>query len=124
MVALISARHETHRSRLSSPRSLAAAGARAEPAPAAPAAPAARPAHWAEPITLEGVPNLHRITPMLYRSEQPTALGMKNLEKLGIRTVINLRSFNDDDDEVQGTTCAPSARRSSPGASTTNTSSK
>ena len=62
-----------------------------------------RPAHWAEPIVLEGVPNLHRISPTLYRSEQPTALGMKNLEKLGIRTVINLRHFNDDDDEVKGT---------------------
>jgi len=63
----------------------------------------ARPAHWAEPIALEGVPNLHRITPTLYRSEQPTSLGMKNLEKLGIRTVINLRYFNDDEDEVEGT---------------------
>jgi protein tyrosine/serine phosphatase len=64
---------------------------------------AVRPAHWAEPITLEGVPNLHRITPTLYRSEQPSALGMKNLEKLGIRTVINLRAFNNDADEVRGT---------------------
>ena len=67
------------------------------------AAGAARPAQWAEPISMEGVSNLHRISPMLYRSEQPTALGMKNLEKLGIRTVINLRAFNDDDDEVKGT---------------------
>ena len=40
---------------------------------------------------------------MIYRSEQPTALGMKKLEKLGIRTVINLRFFNDDQDEVKGT---------------------
>jgi protein tyrosine/serine phosphatase len=69
--------------------------------PPVPASP--RPARWAEPITLEGAPNLHRISPMLYRSEQPTELGMKNLEKLGIRTVINLRYFNHDDDEVKGT---------------------
>ena len=62
-----------------------------------------RPGHWAEPIELPGVPNLHRITPMLYRSEQPTALGMQNLEKLGIRTIINLRAFNDDEEEVRGT---------------------
>ena len=68
-----------------------------------PPAVAARPAHWAEPIPLEGVPNLHRIAPTLYRSEQPTSLGMKNLEKLGIRTVINLRYFNDDHDEIKGT---------------------
>jgi protein tyrosine/serine phosphatase len=71
----------------------------AEPAVSKPS----RPASWALPVTLEGVPNLHRITPMLYRSEQPTALGMQNLEKLGIRTVINLRAFNNDDDEVRGT---------------------
>ena len=63
----------------------------------------ARPAHWAERIEMDGVSNLHRISPMLYRSEQPTALGMRNLEKLGIRTVINLRAFNDDADKVKGT---------------------
>jgi protein tyrosine/serine phosphatase len=63
----------------------------------------ARPVQWAEPVEMEGVSNLHRISPTLYRSEQPTALGMKNLEKLGIRTVINLRAFNDDKDEVKGT---------------------
>jgi protein tyrosine/serine phosphatase len=68
-----------------------------------PVAAESRPAQWAEPIALEGVPNLHRISPTLYRSEQPTALGMKNLEKLGVRTVINLRYFNDDKDEVEGT---------------------
>jgi protein tyrosine/serine phosphatase len=70
-----------------------------QPAPSPPG----RDARWAEPIQLPGVPNLHRITPTLYRSEQPSALGMRNLEKLGIRTVINLRAFSNDDDEVRGT---------------------
>ena len=78
--------------------------ARAQDAPnPLPAAAAARPAQWAEPIDLAGVSNLYRISPLLYRSEQPTALGMRNLEKLGIRTVINLRAFHDDRDEVKGT---------------------
>lgn len=81
---------------------LVAGGALAQ-APGTPAPPAPRPADWAEPVTLEGVPNLHRLTPTLYRSEQPTALGMQNLEKLGIRTVINLRAFNDDRAEMRGT---------------------
>jgi protein tyrosine/serine phosphatase len=62
-----------------------------------------RPVTWAQPRQLDGVANLYQITPMLYRSEQPTALGMKNLEKLGIRTVISLRHMNDDNDEVRGT---------------------
>ncbi len=74
-----------------------------DPNETAPPLPVTRPADWAEPIAIEGAPNLHRISTMLYRSEQPTALGMKNLEKLGIRTVINLRAFNDDQDEVRGT---------------------
>jgi len=67
------------------------------------AEPPARPGNWAEPVTLEGVPNFYRLTPMLYRSEQPTALGMRNLQKLGIRTVINLRAFDDDAQELKGT---------------------
>jgi len=64
---------------------------------------AVRNERWAAPISLDGVPNLHQITPTLYRSEQPTPLGFQNLEKLGIRTVINLRAFSNDDDEVRGT---------------------
>ena len=79
------------------------APALAQDTPGQPVPTPTRPTHWAEAITLEGVPNLHRITPTLYRSEQPSALGMRNLEKLGIRTVINLRAFNDDEDEVRGT---------------------
>lgn len=77
----------------------ACAAAARDPQPAAPP----RPSVWAEPVALDGVPNLHRITPTLYRSEQPTAAGFRNLEKLGIRTVINLRAFNDDDAELRGT---------------------
>ena len=55
-------------------------------------------------VPVEGVSNLYRISPTLYRSEQPTPLGMRNLEKqLGIRTVINLRQNHDDVDEAHGT---------------------
>jgi len=82
---------------------LAAPALAQDAAPPAPSAADARPERWAEPIELEGASNLHRISPTLYRSEQPTALGMQNLEKLGVRTVINLRAFNDDDEEVEGT---------------------
>jgi protein tyrosine/serine phosphatase len=55
---------------------------------------------WAQPMKLEGVPNLHKITDNLYRSAQPNAEGMKNLKKMGVRTIVNLRSFNSDKDEV------------------------
>ena len=51
---------------------------------------------------VEGAPNLHRLTGQLFRSAQPTAEGMKNLEKLGIRTVVDLRAFHSDEDELKG----------------------
>jgi protein tyrosine/serine phosphatase len=62
-----------------------------------------RPAKWAQRIAVDGVPNLHRISSMLYRSGQPSAAGMKNLEALGIRTVINLRATRSDTGEAQDT---------------------
>jgi protein tyrosine phosphatase (PTP) superfamily phosphohydrolase (DUF442 family) len=70
-------------------------------APAEPAA--ARPATWAKPVTLAGVPNLHQVSPTLFRSAQPTRGGMATLEKNGIHTVVNLRSFHSDRDELKGT---------------------
>lgn len=57
---------------------------------------------WATPIALEGLPNLHKVSDDLYRSAQPTALGMQNLTNLGIKTVINLRTFHSDEGEMAG----------------------
>ena len=54
-------------------------------------------------MELEGVPNFHQVSPSLYRSAQPTETGMANLKKMGIRTVINLRSFHSDRDEISDT---------------------
>ena len=69
--------------------------------PAAETAPsAARPAAWAEPIEMTGVPNLHKVSDALYRSAQPTAEGMRNLKELGVKTIINLRSFHSDRGEI------------------------
>lgn len=59
-----------------------------------------RPSSWAQPVTLKGVPNLHKVTEKLYRSAQPTAQGMGNLKQIGIETVINLRSFSSDREEI------------------------
>lgn len=62
-----------------------------------------RPATWATPVKVEGVSHLFKLNDALYRGDQPTAAGMENLKKLGIKTVINLRSFHSDTDEI-GTT--------------------
>jgi len=50
-----------------------------------------------------GVKNLYQVAPGLYRCAQPTARGMRELEALGIKTVINLRPFHSDKDEAKGT---------------------
>ena len=62
-----------------------------------------RPSQWASPMTLAGVNNLYKINDGLYRSAQPTKEGMMNLERLGIKTIINLRAFHSDSDELRGT---------------------
>jgi protein tyrosine phosphatase (PTP) superfamily phosphohydrolase (DUF442 family) len=60
-------------------------------------------ASWAQSIDLKGVPNLHRVSADFYRSAQPTALGMQNLKQMGIETIVSLRSFHSDRDEIGDT---------------------
>ena len=69
-------------------------------APQNAASAAARPEKWAAPMTLAGVPNLHKVADGLYRSAQPTAEGMTNLVSLGIKTIVNLRDNHSDSDEI------------------------
>jgi len=59
-----------------------------------------RNAQWAVRLTRPGLQNLHRVNKKLYRGTQPTNEGFLELKKLGIRTVISLRSFKSDRDEI------------------------
>lgn len=56
---------------------------------------------WAEPIAIDGVPNLYCFGPGLYRGAQPGPNGFEKLQKLGIKTVINLRSFHSNKEAVR-----------------------
>jgi protein tyrosine/serine phosphatase len=57
-----------------------------------------RPAEWARPISVAGVPNLHQVGRTFYRSAQPDAQGFKALAtQYGVRTVVSLRAFNSDE---------------------------
>jgi len=58
---------------------------------------------WAERLELPGVPNLHKVSEDLYRGAQPSAEGMRQLEKLGIKTVVNLRFILSDRGKIRGT---------------------
>jgi tyrosine-protein phosphatase SIW14 len=51
---------------------------------------------WAEPLTCEGVGNFYRVSPTLYRGEQPTKEGMKNLSKMEIKMIVSLRQYHGD----------------------------
>ena len=62
----------------------------------APSEPGPRPETWATPIENEDLPNLHRVAPGLWRGAQPSADGFRALERLGVRTVVSLRSFSRD----------------------------
>ncbi|MHC4460117.1 MAG: fused DSP-PTPase phosphatase/NAD kinase-like protein [Planctomycetota bacterium] len=58
---------------------------------------------WAHRLELAGVPNLHKVSDELYRGAQPSGEGMRRLKNLGIKTVVNLRSFHSDRGEIGDT---------------------
>ena len=58
---------------------------------------------WAVKIGRPGLGNFHRVTANLYRGAQPTAEGLRAAEKMGVKTVIDLRVFHSDADEAAGT---------------------
>ncbi len=62
-----------------------------------------RPAKWAQPMKVEGVPNLHKVDASLYRSAQPTAEGARRIEAQGVTRVVNLRAFHSDADKLAET---------------------
>ena len=72
-------------------------------ATAAALASAQRPSTWAQPVASDQIHNLFQVAPNLYRCAQPDAAGMQALEKLGVRTVIDLRAFHNDKSELAGT---------------------
>ena len=57
---------------------------------------ASRPANWATPLNRPGLTNFYQVTTNLYRGAQPSAAGMKELKAMGVKTVLNLRSFHSD----------------------------
>jgi protein tyrosine/serine phosphatase len=58
---------------------------------------------WAEPLPSTELDNLHRVSDELFRCAQPSAAGMRELEALGMRSVVNLRGLHSDRDEIAAT---------------------
>ena len=59
--------------------------------------------HWAAEMNLTGVQNFYKVSDNLYRGAQPNEEGFRQLQKLGIKTVVNLRSSHSDRDKLKGT---------------------
>ncbi|MBL4890133.1 MAG: dual specificity protein phosphatase family protein [Candidatus Lindowbacteria bacterium] len=59
-----------------------------------------RPDTWAQPLNVLGIDNLHKVNDSLYRGAQPTEEGFRQLKKMGIKTIVNLRGFHSDKDEI------------------------
>jgi len=59
--------------------------------------------NWAQRIDFPGLTNFYKVSEDLYRGAQPTVQGMEQLSKLGIKTIINLRSIHSDRDEYDDT---------------------
>ena len=62
-----------------------------------------RPNNWAHPIINSKLENFYKISEQLYRSEQPDDKAFVQLQKFGIKTVLNLRKHHSDDDEAKDT---------------------
>lgn len=58
---------------------------------------ASRPAEWASPIEINGLSNLHRVTPVIYRSAQPDENSGSAISQLGIKTVLSFRKRDKDE---------------------------
>lgn len=62
-----------------------------------------RPLHWAQPAGGHpGITNFYKVDDALYRGAQPTDDGFGELRKLGIRTVVDVRSRDHSDGDPAG----------------------
>lgn len=61
--------------------------------------PTTTPTHnWKQPndTCIAGVQNFGEVSPYIWRGAQPTKEGFRNLERAGVKTILNLRSDHDD----------------------------
>lgn len=51
---------------------------------------------------IPGLENFAQVSDVLYRGAQPEAAGFKELKRLGVKTIVNLRGFHTDEEMLQG----------------------
>jgi len=65
------------------------------------AEPRSRPDNWATPIVETSLENLHRVDKNIYRSSQPEAKDISDLKSLGIKEILNLRYFHNNNGDIK-----------------------
>jgi len=65
--------------------------------------PTVRPSNWGQKVQGGHIRALYKIDNHLYRSGMPSRKGMQYAEKIGIRHILNLHHFGNDNAEIQGT---------------------
>lgn len=65
-----------------------------------------RPSQWAVPVIGSDLENMYALDSKVYRSEQPDREAFAQLEKFGIKAILNLRQYHTDTDEAEDTTLA------------------
>lgn len=56
---------------------------------------------WAVSVSRTGLPNFYKVSDDVYRGAQPEKAGFQELKKMGIRTIVNLRSFHSDRENIE-----------------------
>ena len=60
------------------------------------ALPQPRPETWAQPIENKNLKNFYKLDEHVYRSAQPSETGFEYLKTLGIKNILNLRDYHND----------------------------
>jgi len=63
--------------------------------------PRIRPHNWAIPVLSDCLENWYKVDDIVYRSAQPDKEGFADIEKIGIKRILNLREFHTDEDEAE-----------------------
>jgi protein tyrosine/serine phosphatase len=62
-----------------------------------------RPHEWAQPMLGSELANFYRLSDEVYRSRQPDVEDMVALQRMGVRSILNLREYHSDEDDAKGT---------------------
>lgn len=66
-----------------------------------------RPSNWGIKVEVKNLKNLYKVSDDLYRSEQPNTAAFIELKGLGIKSVLNLRTTEADDEFIGNTGIKP-----------------